>query len=134
LFWRRREHNLVSELTIAPGQTDRGRTVRLGCVVTFITIAALSLTASVVEIIPVNNGAGWDGWQYLQYVRSLAQGEAIVGDPYRSVRLSGFLPLIAAATLSVSQEALVFIQQALNVLLLGVAAGLFFDTLIRLHT
>ncbi|MHA6197614.1 hypothetical protein ACX3YG_24980 [Pseudomonas wadenswilerensis] len=78
---------------------------------------------------PVDAGGGWDGQVYLRYVEQLGQGQSISGDPYRSIRLSGFLPLIGASALGASMTTLVALQTFLNILLLSASAALLHDTL-----
>lgn len=87
------------------------------------------LTYNVTGVIPVNNGLGWDGSVYLDYIVRLAAGEEIRGDPYRLVRISGFLPAMLAARLGVPAQSIVFFQLALNAVVLSASAMLFFKTL-----
>lgn len=79
--------------------------------------------------IPLNSGSGWDGNDYLGYVKLLAAGEPIVGDPYRTVRLSGFLQLIPFAWGGAGTATLVFIQLVFNIGLMAVGVGSLFSCL-----
>lgn len=92
----------------------------------------LCTVLTVVGQVPVNNGAGWDGFIYLQYLEMLGNGQAIHADPYRSIRLSGFIPLIGASTLGASIEKLLQLQTALNIFLMSLSAALLHDTLRQL--
>ncbi|MDR6918615.1 hypothetical protein J2X66_005518 [Pseudomonas sp. 3296] len=97
--------------------------------VSFAVALVLLAVYSLVGHIPVGNGGGWDGSIYLDYIEKIGRGEAVMGDPYRLIRLSGFLPLILASTSGVSREALISIQCFLNIAMLSLAAALFFDAL-----
>ena len=87
------------------------------------------LTYKVTGVIPVNNGTGWDGSVYVDYILRLAAGDEIRGDPYRLVRISGFLPALLAARLGVPAPSIVLFQLALNAVVLSASAMLFFKTL-----
>ncbi|MDF3197513.1 hypothetical protein P3C29_02405 [Pseudomonas sp. 1912-s] len=93
----------------------------------------LLLVHLVVGFMPVGDGAGWDGGVYVQYIQSLSQGNPVLGDPYRSIRISGFLPLILASALGASKAGLIWVQLLLNVVMLSVGAALLHDTLLRLN-
>lgn len=93
----------------------------------------LLLVHLVVGFIPVSDGAGWDGGHYIQYIQTLGQGNPIMNDPYRSVRMSGFLPLILASALGASNATLIWSQLFLNVIMLSVGAALLHDTMLRLN-
>lgn len=94
-------------------------------------ITAVCLLALYVIIghIPLNDGAGWDGSVYLEYLQILAAGGTLPSDPYRTIRLSGFLPLIGAASLGANAAMLLKLQTLINILLASAAAGLLHDTL-----
>ncbi|WP_207238344.1 hypothetical protein [Pseudomonas sp. FW305-96] len=92
----------------------------------------LAVLYSIVGHIPVNEGRGWDGQVYLQYIELLGHGQAIVGDPYRSIRMSGFLPLIGASALGVPANSLSTAQAVLNIILISTSAGMLHDTLRQL--
>ncbi len=93
----------------------------------------LLLVHLVVGFIPVSDGAGWDGGHYIQHIQTLGQGSAIVNDPYRSVRMSGFLPLILVSALGASKATLIWSQLFLNVVMLSIGAALLHDTMLRLN-
>ncbi|HEY8036076.1 MAG TPA: hypothetical protein VIF37_10865 [Methylobacter sp.] len=76
-----------------------------------------------------DNGGGFDGRIYLNYIQTLALGNPITGDPYRSIRISGFLPLIVASAFGFSRKALIELQLYLNIGMLSVSAALFYDSL-----
>lgn len=82
-----------------------------------------------IGFIPLNHGAGWDGNDYLGYVKLLASGEPIVGDPYRSIRLSGFFQLLPFAWAGAGRGTLVFTQLVFNVVLMAVGVGCLFSCL-----
>ncbi len=86
----------------------------------------------IIGYIPVNNGMGFDGVVYLNYIQSLALGNSVKNDPYFTIRMSGFLPLIVASAFGFSQQALVELQTFLNIGMLSVAAALFYDSLHKL--
>lgn len=99
--------------------------VAVGLVVALVLLAVYSLVGH----IPVGHGEGWDGSIYLDYIEKIGRGEAVTGDPYRLIRLSGFLPLILASASGISRDALISIQCFLNIGMLSLAAVLFFDAL-----
>ncbi|WP_313311917.1 hypothetical protein [Pulveribacter sp.] len=76
--------------------------------------------------IPVGDGMGWDGGAYLGYIMKLTLGDHIHGDPYRLIRISGFLPSVLMARLSVEPLGIIFFQMVVNVIILSAAAALFF--------
>ncbi|WP_010221612.1 hypothetical protein [Pseudomonas donghuensis] len=82
--------------------------------------------------IPVEGGAGWDGRIYLHYIELLGRGEPISADPYRSIRMSGFVPLIGASALGASPSQLIEIQALQNIAFMAIAAALFHDVLRQL--
>ncbi len=82
-----------------------------------------------IGFIPLNHGAGWDGNDYLGYVKILASGEPIVGDPYRSIRLSGFLQLLPFAWAGAGRGTLVFTQFVFNIVVMAVGVGSLFSCL-----
>lgn len=82
--------------------------------------------------IPVSGGAGWDGSVYLNYVQTLGAGGEISGDPYREIRMPGFLPIIIAAKLGALSGQIITIQAVLNALLLSFSACLLYSTLLNL--
>lgn len=90
------------------------------------------LMHALVGFIPVGDGAGWDGGVYIQYVELLGQGKPVLDDPYRSIRMSGFLPLILASNLGASKELLILIQASLNAFMLSFGAALLHDSMLRL--
>ena len=92
----------------------------------------LTVLHSILGHIPVNEGRGWDGHVYLQYIELLGHGQAIVADPYRSIRMSGFLPLVGASALGAPANTLVTIQTILNIILISTSAGMLHDTLRQL--
>lgn len=59
----------------------------------------------IVGVIPVGGGSGWDGGVYLDYIARLAAGDSVRGDPYRIIRMSGFLPAIMASHLGLDRGA-----------------------------
>lgn len=87
---------------------------------------------SVLGFIPVRDGAGWDGSVYVQYVEALAKGLPVVGDPYRSIRISGFIPLVVASYFGASTASLIILQAILNALMLSVAVVVLHDAMIKL--
>lgn len=84
---------------------------------------------ALVGVIPVGSGAGWDGSVYLDYVLKVARGERVVGDPYRLMRVSGFLPSVFAVHLGLVEEYVVYFQMIINSVLLSAAAALFFKVI-----
>lgn len=96
------------------------------------TALVLCVLYTIIGQIPADNGAGWDGRVYLQYLEMLGHGDPVNGDPYRTIRLSGFLHLIAASALGASIDTLVAVQTAVNIILISIAAALFHDTLNQL--
>ncbi|TKK11131.1 hypothetical protein PflCFBP13514_04375 [Pseudomonas fluorescens] len=82
-----------------------------------------------IGVIPYNDGAGWDGDVYVAYVKSLAAGIPISGDPYRSIRLSGFLQLVPFAWGGSSKATLVLIQMLFNTGLMAIGTGCLFSCL-----
>lgn len=76
--------------------------------------------------IPVNGGAGFDGSVYLDYIIRLSSGEEILDDPYRLMRLSGFLPAILMAKLGFDTSKLIAFQAILNALMLSLGVSIFY--------
>lgn len=91
------------------------------------------ITHCIVGFIPVGDGAGWDGSVYVQYIELLGQGKPIFGDPYRSIRMSGFLPLVIASHLGASKVLLIWLQAAINAVMLSIGAALLHDVMLRLN-
>ncbi|MEE1921969.1 hypothetical protein V0R50_10000 [Pseudomonas sp. 148P] len=81
---------------------------------------------------PAEGGAGWDGRVYLYYAQMAGFGEPVAGDPYRTIRLSGFLPIIGAASRGFSVEQLIAFQMFFNIGLISLAMALLHDTLRQL--
>lgn len=96
------------------------------------TLLLFMLTYYVTGFIPVSSGAGWDGSVYLNYVQVLASGSNVTGDPYREIRMPGFLFLILAAKLGVLPSQIVTVQAVLNAALLSMSAGLIYNALLHL--
>ncbi|VVN15965.1 hypothetical protein PS645_04046 [Pseudomonas fluorescens] len=98
-----------------------------------IVAGLLLLVHLIVGFVPVGDGAGWDGQLYLQYIHTLGQGDPILNDPYRTIRMSGFLPLILASSIGAPTAGLIWIQLFLNVVMLSTGAALLHDTMLRLN-
>lgn len=77
--------------------------------------------------ISVNGGSGWDGSVYLEYIMRLSSGEEIRNDPYRLMRVSGFLPAILMAKLGLDATKLIAFQAISNAVLLSLAATVFYS-------
>lgn len=97
--------------------------------VAIVVFAIMLLTFLWIGVIPYNDGAGWDGDVYIAYIKALAAGQLIVGDPYRSIRLSGFIQLIPFAWSGAEKGTLVLIQMVLNISLMSIGAGSLFSCL-----
>lgn len=82
--------------------------------------------------IPVDGGSGWDGSIYLNYIQKLSQGQAIHGDPYRSIRMPGFGPLIAFVAVGIRPDSYLFTQLLLNVFFLSLGLAFFYSSLINI--
>lgn len=79
--------------------------------------------------IPIHGGAGFDGAVYRGYIVQLAQGHVPPGDPYRLMRMLGFLPAILAAHWGLPSNQIVVFQAFFNASTLAMAAVIFFHTL-----
>lgn len=77
----------------------------------------------VAELIPVNGGAGWDGSVYLEYIMRISQGREVVDDPYRLLRIFGFIPALFAAKAGLNSGEIVLFQVFFNAVLLSGAAA-----------
>ena len=95
-------------------------------------LALYGLLQQVVGLIPFYGGAGFDGAIYIDYLQKIAAGEPVQGDPYRLMRLPGFVPTLLAAELGLPTASIVAWQRTANMLLLSVGLGLMFDLLRRL--
>lgn len=91
--------------------------------------AIMVLTYLWIGIIPLHEGAGWDGNDYVAYVKLLAGGTPITDDPYRLVRMSGFLQLMPFAWRGEGKETLVFIQLLFNIGFMATGTGCLFSCL-----
>ncbi len=89
------------------------------------------LLGRAVGLIPFHGGAGFDGAVYIEYLQKIAAGEPVPGDPYRLMRLPGFLPALLAAKLGLPAADMVSWQRSANMLLLSAGLGLMFDALRR---
>lgn len=78
--------------------------------------------------IPVNGGAGFDGSVYLDYIIKLSSGIEIDNDPYRLMRMSGFLPAILISNLGLDSHFLIYFQATFNAVILSLGAVLFYDS------
>ena len=101
-------------------------------IVGLVVVCVFYFVHLIIGYIPVNNGSGFDGLVYLNYIQSLGLGSSIKNDPYRTLRMSGFLPLIAASAFGFSQKALIELQAFLNIGMFSIAAALFYDSLHKL--
>lgn len=75
----------------------------------------------IVGVIPVNKGAGWDGYAYLQLINSIAHSDWSLYDPYRIIRMSSFPQLILLRRLGFSQDTVIHFQVFWNITLLSLA-------------
>lgn len=100
----------------------------------FISMLGLySCVFLVVGIIPVNEGAGWDGKIFLHIIETLGSGSWPAIDPYREIRIGGFLPITAATYLFDLKDASIIKGQIIvNALQLAISVSIFFDFLLRL--
>ncbi|EZP54000.1 hypothetical protein [Delftia sp. RIT313] len=80
------------------------------------------------DLFPVNGGAGFDGSVYLEYILKIAAGVDIHNDPYRLMRVSGFIPAIFMAYLGLGVRELILFQAILNSVMLAMGAAIFFST------
>ncbi|QPO22246.1 hypothetical protein HXW90_23185 [Pseudomonas sp. Y39-6] len=95
-------------------------------------VALMFLTYLWIGVIPLHEGAGWDGNDYVAYVKLLATGVPITNDPYRLVRMSGFVQLMPFAWRGEGKETLVFIQRLFNIGIMAVGTGCLFSCLRKL--
>ncbi|MFG0638837.1 hypothetical protein [Delftia sp. WSY_22] len=82
-----------------------------------------------VGFIPIAGGSGFDGSVYVDYILKIASGTQISNDPYRLIRVSGFLPAILGAYLGLGASGIVVFQAVVNALMLSVAAAMFYSTM-----
>lgn len=114
-------------------RSDENRKFSEPLIVFVITIAAAITFYRLLGHIPVGGGAGWDGNVYLGYAISLINGDGISGDPYRAIRMSGFLPLIALGKLGLEFHDPLAVQMWINICLLATAAASFNSALANLQ-
>ena len=96
------------------------------------TLLILIISYFICGNIPVGGGAGWDGAGYLRVIENIGDGILLKNDPYHVSRLPGFAPLILASFLGWRGPELIYFQTGLNIVLMAIAAGLFFDALAAL--
>lgn len=92
-------------------------------------VAIMFLTYFWIGVIPLHDGAGWDGNDYIAYVKLLASGVPITDDPYRLVRMSGFLQLMPFAWRGETKETLIFIQLLSDIGFMAIGTGCLFSCL-----
>jgi len=100
---------------------------RLSYFVAGFTLLVLVIMSFITGVIPVGGGAGWDGAVYLTHIHTLGGGDWIVGDPYRAVRMGGFIPAILAAEFGPSNEVLILFQKLINILTISISIAYFYD-------
>lgn len=103
-----------------------GCLIFLFCLITYLSVYLLA------GFIPINGGAGFDGAVYLEYIVKFSSGKEILGDPYRLMRLPGFLPAIVAAWAGVHPDNIVLFQAFINALFLSFGAVLLLSIIKRL--
>lgn len=108
------------------------RSASISVLIALISAILLYFSYMIVGNIPLDGGAGWDGGLYRLYAQMTAAGAPITGDPYRAIRLSGFLPMIGASRAGVPLSELVTFQTYLNIGIIAMTGGLFHDTLRKL--
>jgi hypothetical protein len=86
-------------------------------------------TYNIAGFIPINGGAGFDGAIYLDYILKIATGVKIENDPYRLMRMSGFLPAITVASFGIGPAGILIFQSAFNGILLSIGAVIFYDAI-----
>ncbi len=97
--------------------------------VAIVVVALMFLTYFWIGFIPLHDGAGWDGNDYVAYVQMLASGVPITNDPYRLVRMSGFLQLMPFAWRGEGKETLIFIQLLFDIGCMAIGTGCLFSCL-----
>ena len=98
----------------------------------FISVFVLILSNQITGQIPVNNGAGWDGYEYLKLLVQWRESGFIPSDPYRMSRVFGFLPLVISEFIwTLSIDRLITLQTAINIVGMGVAICFFMDYLLK---
>lgn len=96
------------------------------------TVIALILVYQITGKIAVNNGAGWDGQNYLELLIQWKNTGIVPNDPYRISRVIGFLPLVLTEfVFGLSISKLIFLQTILNIVGIGIAIGFFMDYLLK---
>lgn len=108
------------------------RSAPVSLLIALVSAIFLYLSYMVVGNIPLDGGAGWDGGLYRLYAQMKAAGAPIIDDPYRAIRLSGFLPMIGASRAGVPLPELVIFQTYVNIAMIAIAGALFHDTLRKL--
>lgn len=77
-----------------------------------------------IDIIPVNNGKGWDGGVFYEIIKSWSKGELGDGaEPYRFMRMGAFVPLILINTIFANESLIFFFSR---ILAIGFAFGSLF--------
>lgn len=61
------------------------------------SVILYSIVYRLTGLIPVNNGAGFDGSVYVNYIIKISQYIPIEDDPYRLSRIGGFIPAVIYA-------------------------------------
>lgn len=97
-----------------------------------ISVLVLILSNQITGQIPVNNGAGWDGYEYLKLLIQWRESGLVPSDPYRMSRVFGFLPLVVSEFIwTLSIDGLIALQTAINIVGMGVAICFFMDYLLK---
>lgn len=97
-----------------------------------ISVFVLILSNKIAGQIPVNNGAGWDGYEYLNLLIQWRESGHVPSDPYRMSRVFGFLPLLASEFIwTLDIDRLIILQTKINIFGMGIAICFFMDYLLK---
>ena len=69
-----------------------------------------------IDIIPVNNGKGWDGGVFYEIIKSWSNGDMGDGiEPYRFMRMGAFAPLILINAIFANESLIFFLSRLLAI-------------------
>jgi hypothetical protein len=100
-------------------------------VLIIITLLMTMCSFLTVDIIPVNNGKGWDGGVFYEIIKSWSKGELGDGvEPYRFMRMGAFAPLVLMNKIFPNESLILLFSRLLAI---GFAFGSLFLVFLAAH-